>query len=108
MAQKKSLGGVLTLRYDPAQRHYRVTLYRETPFQRQTESVSFTPDGWLDFRITTGNQAQQACILRSNNEDEREACGILYTARRFVRSGKMGIPIPEKRASHVLPYSCHQ
>ncbi len=42
---------------------YKVSLYRDTQTQQVREVVRFTPDGWLDFRITTGNQTQQACIL---------------------------------------------
>jgi hypothetical protein len=33
------------------------------------EAVRFTPDGFLDFRITTGNQTQQACILLEMDMD---------------------------------------
>src|SRR5437588_7716005 len=44
------------------QETYRVTLYRETLTHQVREEVRFTPDGWLDFRITTNNQTQQACI----------------------------------------------
>jgi hypothetical protein len=40
---------------------YKVILYRTTQFIPET--VRFTPDGFLDFRITVGNQTQQACIL---------------------------------------------
>ena len=32
---------------------YKVTLYRETQSQLVREDVRFTPDGWLDFRITS-------------------------------------------------------
>jgi Replication-relaxation len=43
------------------QETYQVTLYRTQ--QHIPETVRFTPDGFLDFRITVGNQTQQACIL---------------------------------------------
>ena len=42
---------------------YRVTLYRTIQTHQVPEAVRFTPDGWLDFRISSGNQTQQACIL---------------------------------------------
>src|SRR5207248_9682564 len=42
---------------------YRVTLFRDTYTQPVREDVRFTPDGWLNFRITAHNQTQQACIL---------------------------------------------
>src|SRR2546423_3851635 len=45
------------------QETYRVTLYRQTQAQQVCEAVRFTPDGWLDFRISIGNQTPQACIL---------------------------------------------
>src|SRR5439155_21515762 len=32
----------------------------------------FTPDGWLDFRITVGNQTQQACILLEMDMDTHQ------------------------------------
>src|SRR5712691_9249972 len=38
------------------QETYRVTLYRDSQSQRHAESVLFTPDGFLDFRITANNQ----------------------------------------------------
>src|SRR5437763_8711072 len=34
---------------------YKVTLYRDTQTHNVREDVRFTPDGWLDFRITIGN-----------------------------------------------------
>ena len=34
--------------------------------------MRFTPDGWLDFRITTGNQTQQACILLEMDIDTHQ------------------------------------
>ena len=40
-----------------------MTLYRDTQSQLVRETVRFTPDGFLDFRITANNQPQQACIL---------------------------------------------
>ncbi|HYT40744.1 MAG TPA: replication-relaxation family protein, partial [Methylomirabilota bacterium] len=45
------------------QETFKVSLYRETQVQLVREDVRFTPDGWLDFRISSGNQTQQACIL---------------------------------------------
>jgi hypothetical protein len=45
------------------QETYKVTLYRETQGHVVHEDVRFTPDGFLDFRLTIGNQTQQACIL---------------------------------------------
>src|SRR5205085_1879061 len=45
------------------QETYKVTLYRTIQSQLGREAVRFTPDGWLDFRITSGNQTHQACIL---------------------------------------------
>ena len=48
------------------QETYKVSLYRETQSQLVREDVRFTPDGWLDFRITNQNQTQQACILLRN------------------------------------------
>src|SRR5205085_4817056 len=42
---------------------FRVTLYRESQSHSVREDVHFTPDGFLDFRITANNQTQQACIL---------------------------------------------
>ncbi len=51
---------------------YRVNLYRDTQSQRQMESVSFTPDGFLDFRITADNQTQQACILLEMDMDTHQ------------------------------------
>src|SRR6266702_347003 len=35
---------------------YKVTLYREPQSQLIREAVAFTPDGWLDFRVTANNQ----------------------------------------------------
>lgn len=51
---------------------HRVTLYRNTTTNRVNENVSFTPDGFLDFRITTGNQTQQACILLEMDMDTHQ------------------------------------
>src|SRR5438874_10528108 len=51
---------------------YRVTLYRTTQSQRFREAVRFTPDGFLDFRITVGNQTQQACILLELDMDTHQ------------------------------------
>jgi len=42
---------------------YRVTLFRDTPTARNSESVEFVPDLWLDFRITTNEQTMQACLF---------------------------------------------
>src|SRR5437763_4374967 len=44
------------------QETYKVMLYRTTQSQQVREAVRFTPDGFLDFRITVNNQTQQACI----------------------------------------------
>jgi hypothetical protein len=54
------------------QETYRVSLYRESQVQSVREEVRFTPDGWLDFRITTGNQTQQACILLEMDMDTHQ------------------------------------
>ncbi len=54
------------------QETYCVTLYRETQTQRVREEVRFTPDGFLDFRITTGTQTQQACILLEMDMDTHQ------------------------------------
>ena len=69
---------------------YKVTLYRTTQTQRVREDVRFTPDGFLDFRITTGNQTQQACILVEMDMDthqkprfQKKICS--YVA--FINSG---------------------
>jgi hypothetical protein len=51
---------------------YRVALYRETQAQLVREDVAFTPDGWLDFRITVNNQTQQACILLEMDMDTHQ------------------------------------
>lgn len=34
--------------------------------------MRFTPDGWLDFRITVQNQMQQACILLEMDMDTHQ------------------------------------
>jgi hypothetical protein len=49
---------------------YKVTLYRTT--QLIPETVRFTPDAFLDFRLTTGNQTQQACILLEMDMDTHQ------------------------------------
>jgi hypothetical protein len=54
------------------QETYKVTLYRETQNNLIPETVRFTPDGWLDFRITTNNQTQQACILLELDMDTHQ------------------------------------
>ncbi len=54
------------------QETYRVTLYRETHSQQVRENVLFTPDGFLDFRISIGNQTQQACILLELDMDTHQ------------------------------------
>ena len=51
---------------------YKVTLYRETQSQLVREDVRFTPDGWLDFRITADNPPQQACILLEMDMDTHQ------------------------------------
>ena len=51
---------------------YKVSLYRETQRQLVREDVRFTPDGWLDFRITLNNQTQQACILLEMDMDTHQ------------------------------------
>jgi hypothetical protein len=54
------------------QETYKVTLYRDTQSQLVREDVRFTPDGWLDFRITVQNQTQQACILLEMDMDTHQ------------------------------------
>jgi hypothetical protein len=54
------------------QETYKVTLYRETQSQFIPETVRFTPDGFLDFRLTTNNQTQQACILLEMDMDTHQ------------------------------------
>jgi len=54
------------------QETFTVTLYRETQSQLVRETVRFTPDGFLDFRITIGNQTQQACILLELDMDTHQ------------------------------------
>jgi hypothetical protein len=51
---------------------YKVSLYRDTQSQLIREDVRFTPDGWLDFRITAQNQTQQACILLEMDMDTHQ------------------------------------
>ncbi len=51
---------------------YKVTLYRESHSQQVQEAVRFTPDGWLDFRTTNGQQTQQACILLELDMDTHQ------------------------------------
>ena len=51
---------------------YRVTLFRDTHTQLVREDVRFTPDGWLDFRISVGNQTHQACILVEMDMDTHQ------------------------------------
>ena len=50
---------------------YQVTLYRTTQTHLVREEVRFTPDGFLDFRIT-GNPPQQACILLEMDMDTHQ------------------------------------
>jgi Replication-relaxation len=52
------------------QETYKVTLYRTQ--QNISEVVRFTPDGFLDFRLTVGNQTQQACILLELDMDTHQ------------------------------------
>ncbi len=52
------------------QETYKVTVYRTQ--QRIPETVAFTPDGFLDFRIAVGNQTQQACILLEMDMDTHQ------------------------------------
>src|SRR6516164_2387682 len=54
------------------QETYKVTLYRTTQSQLVPEVVRFTPDGFLDFRLTVGNQTQQACILLELDMDTHQ------------------------------------
>jgi len=54
------------------QESYKVTLYRDTQAELVPETVRFTPDGWLDFRITLNNQTQQACILIEMDMDTHQ------------------------------------
>ena len=51
---------------------YKVTLYRDSQSQLIREDVRFTPDGWLDFRISSNNQIQQACILLEMDMDTHQ------------------------------------
>lgn len=51
---------------------YKVTLYRTIQTQLIPETVRFTPDGFLDFRLTTNNQTQQACILLEMDMDTHQ------------------------------------
>src|SRR5436309_11235525 len=51
---------------------YKVSLYSKTKTQQVREDVRFTPDGFLDFRITAGNQTQQACILWEMDMDTHQ------------------------------------
>src|SRR5436309_7338913 len=51
---------------------YKVSLYSKTKTQQVREDVRFTPDGFLDFRITVGNQTQQACILLELDMDTHQ------------------------------------
>src|SRR5438876_11914312 len=51
---------------------YRISPYRTTQSQLIREAVRFTPDGFLDFRITVGNQTQQACILLEMDMDTHQ------------------------------------
>jgi len=72
------------------QETYRVTLYRNTQSQRVREEVRFTPDGWLDFRIATGNQTQQACILIEMDMDTHQKPRFqkkIATYVSFINSG---------------------
>src|SRR5204862_4733579 len=52
------------------QETYTITLYLTQ--QRIPEVVRFTPDGFLDFRLTVGNQTQQACILLELDMDTHQ------------------------------------
>jgi hypothetical protein len=54
------------------QETYKIPLYRTTQSGLIPETVRFTPDGFLDFRITIGNQTQQACILLEMDMDTHQ------------------------------------
>jgi Replication-relaxation len=51
---------------------YKVSLYRDSQTLLVREAVRFTPDGFLDFRITTGSLAQQACMLLEMDMDTHQ------------------------------------
>ncbi len=70
---------------------YKVTLYRDTQRQQVREEVRFTPDGFLDFRVSVGNQTQQACILLEMDMDthqkprfQKKICSYVS----FINSGQ--------------------
>ncbi len=52
------------------QETYKVTLYRTQQFI--PEPVRFTPDAFVDFRITQNNRTQQACILLEMDMDTHQ------------------------------------
>jgi len=51
---------------------YQVSLYRTIHSHQVQEDVRFTPDGFLDFRVSVGNQTQQACILVEMDMDTHQ------------------------------------
>src|SRR2546429_9727864 len=51
---------------------FRVPLYPDTQTQQVLEKIRFTPEGFVDFRITTGNQTQKACILLELDMDTHQ------------------------------------
>jgi hypothetical protein len=70
---------------------YRVTLNKLTQSQRISEQVAFTPDGWLDFRLSVGNQKQQACILLEMDMDTHQKPRFqkkIASYVEFVNSGQ--------------------
>jgi hypothetical protein len=53
--------------------------------------VRFTPDGWLDFRITTNNQTQQACILLELDMDTHQKPRFQKKIASYVSFVKEGL-----------------
>jgi Replication-relaxation len=51
---------------------YKVTLYRASQTQLVPETIRFTPDGFLDFRLTSQNPPQQACVLLEMDMDTHQ------------------------------------
>ena len=69
---------------------YKVTVYRTIQNTLVPETVAFTPDGFLDFRITVGNQTQQACILIELDMDTHQKPRFqkkIATYVSFINSG---------------------
>ena len=87
------------------QETYRVTLYRETPFQQVREAVRFTPDGWLDFRITANNQPQQACILLELDMDTHQKPRFQKKIASYVAFINEGLYEQQFQTTSVLSIS---